>query len=236
MARIKIAPSFLTADLGRLAEEVRAVEAAGADYLHLDVMDGHFVPPITFGALVVESVRKVSRLPLDVHLMIERPERQLEAFARASAGGGSALGGGSDIINVHIEACTKPIEVLRQIRSLNCQAGVCLNPETPLEAIEEALAEADQVIVMGVNPGWGGQPFIPETLPKVRRLRALLDERGLAPEIEIDGGVKAGNAAACAEAGARVLVAGSAVFNDSASVQENMRALREALAKAEVEA
>ena len=226
MPTIKIAPSFLTADLGRLAEEVRAVEAAGADYLHLDVMDGHFVPPITFGALVVESVRKVSRLPLDVHLMIEQPERQLEAFAQA----------GSDIINVRIEACSKPIEVLRQIRSLNCQAGVCLNPETPLEAIEEALAEADQVIVMGVNPGWGGQPFIPETLTKVRRLRALLDERGLAPEIEIDGGVKAGNAAACAEAGARVLVAGSAVFNDSASVQENMRALREALAKAEVEA
>ena len=226
MPPIKIAPSFLTADLGRLAEAVRAVEAAGADYLHLDVMDGHFVPPITFGALVVESVRKVSRLPLDVHLMIEQPERQLEAFAQA----------GSDIINVHIEACSKPIEVLRQIRSLNCQAGVCLNPETPLEAIEEALTEADQVIVMGVNPGWGSQPFIPETLLKVRRLRTLLVERGLAPEIEIDGGVKAGNAAACAEAGARVLVAGSAVFNDKASVQENMRALRQSLAEAEVEA
>ena len=218
----KIAPSFLTADLGRLAEEVRAVEAAGADYLHLDVMDGHFVPPITFGALVVEAVRRASNLPLDVHLMIERPERQLEAFAKA----------GADILNVHVEACAHLHRVLQQIKALGCRAGVCLNPATPLSVIEEALEEADQVMVMGVNPGWGGQALIPATLPKVRRLRALLDERGLSPDIEIDGGVKVGNAASCVQAGADVLVAGSAVFNDKASVAANMRALRDVLAHA----
>jgi ribulose-phosphate 3-epimerase len=224
VSAIKIAPSFLTADLSRLGDEVRAVEAAGADYLHLDVMDGHFVPPITFGALVVESIRKVTRVPLDVHLMIERPERQLEAFAQA----------GSDILNVHVEACPQLQPVLAQIKALDCRAGVCLNPDTPLSAIEKVLAEADQIMVMGVNPGWGGQSLIPGTLPKVRRLRALLDERGLPADIEIDGGVKVGNAAACAQAGARILVAGSAVFNDEASVAENMAALRQALAATQV--
>ena len=224
IAPIKIAPSFLTADLGRLADEVRAVEAAGVDYLHLDVMDGRFVPPITFGALVVEAVRKVTRLPLDVHLMIEQPERHLEAFTDA----------GAHILNVHVEACPDLPRVLQRIKELGPRAGVCVNPDTSLSEIEGALAEVDQVIVMGVNPGWGGQPFIPETLPKMRRLRTMLDERGLSPDIEIDGGVKVGNAAACAEAGARVLVAGSAVFNDQASVAENMRALREALAEAKI--
>ena len=217
---VKIAPSFLTADLGRLADEVRAVEAAGADYLHLDVMDGHFVPPITFGALVIEAIRKVTRLPLDVHLMVEAPERQVEAFAKA----------GSDIVNIHIEACPQPQQLLQQIRSLGCRAGICLNPETPISAIEELLSEVDQVMVMGVNPGWGGQQLIDGTLPKVRELRSLVTERGFSPDIEIDGGVKAGNCASCAQAGANVLVAGSAVFNDQAPVAENMRALREALA------
>lgn len=221
---VKIAPSFLTADIGRLAEEVRAVEAAGADYLHLDVMDGHFVPPITFGTLVVEAVRAVSHLPLDIHLMIEQPERHVESFAEA----------GGDILNVHVEACAHVDGVLKQIKELRTRAGVCLNPDTPLSAIEEALPDADQVIVMGVNPGWGGQAFIPSTLPKVERLRSLLDERGLAPDIEIDGGVKVGNAAACVQAGAGVLVAGSSVFNDKASVAENMQVLREALAEARI--
>ncbi len=222
MAAIKIAPSFLTADLARLGEEVRAVEEAGADYLHLDVMDGRFVPPITFGAIVVEAVRKLARLPLDVHLMIEQPERQLEAFAQA----------GAHILNVHIEACPQIDSALQQVKALGCRAGLCLNPETPLSAVEEVLAKADQVLMMGVNPGWGGQPMMRGTLPKVRRLRALLDERGLAADVEIDGGVNVGNIAACAQAGARVLVAGSAVFNDKASVAENMRALRQALAAA----
>ena len=223
MARVKIAPSFLTANFGRLAEEVRAVDAAGADYLHLDVMDGHFVPPITFGALVVEAIRKITRLPLDVHLMIERPERQLEAFAEA----------GGDILTVHVEACPDLTTVLKQIKALRCQAGVCLNPETGVSAIEGALDQVDQVMVMGVDPGWGGQPMQASTLPKVRELCRLLDKRGLSPDIEIDGGVKVNNAAACAQAGARVLVAGSAVFNDTSSVAENMAALRDALSAAE---
>lgn len=219
MGTVKIAPSFLTADIGRLAEEARAVEAAGADYLHIDVMDGRFVPPITFGPLVVEALRKASSLPLDVHLMVEQPERQLEAFAQA----------GGDILNVHVEACPHLHRVLQQIKSLGRRAGVCLNPATPLAAIETVLEEVDQVMVMAVNPGWGGQAFIPSTLPKVRELRSMLDKRGIAPEIEIDGGVKVGNAASCVEAGARVLVAGSSVFNDQASVADNMQALRQAL-------
>ena len=222
MAAAKIAPSFLTADLGRLAEEVRAVEEAGADYLHLDVMDGHFVPPITFGTLVVAAVRKVTRLPLDVHLMIEQPERHVDSFAQA----------GADILNVHVEACPQLEPVPRQIKALGCRAGVCLNPPTPVSAIEDVLEHAGQVMVMGVNPGWGSQPFIPETLSKVRELRALLDERGLSPDIEVDGGVKVDNCAACAEAGATVLVAGSSVFNGRAPAADNMTALRQALASA----
>lgn len=222
MPEIKIAPSFLTANLTRLADEVRAVEAAGADYLHLDVMDGHFVPPITFGALVVAAVHKVTSLPLDVHLMIEHPERQIEEFAKA----------GASILNVHIEACPELPAVLAQIRSLGCRAGVSLSPPTAISAVENVLDQVDQVMVMAVNPGRGGQAFIPETLPKVRELRALLAARGLDPDIEIDGGVKVGNAAACVEAGARVLVAGSVLFNDQASAADNMRVLREALANA----
>lgn len=224
MPHIKIAPSILTADLARLAEEVRAVEEAGADWLHLDVMDGHFVPPITFGALVVAAIHKVTRLPLDVHLMIEHPEHHLEDFARA----------GASVLNVHVEACDDLPAVLAQIRSLGCRAGVCISPPTPLSAIEHVLGQVDQVLVMGVNPGWGGQAFIPQTLPKVRELRSLLDQRGLRPDIEIDGGVKVHNCVACVEAGANVLVAGSVVFNDEAPVAQNMRTLRAALAQVEV--
>jgi ribulose-phosphate 3-epimerase len=220
--QVKIAPSFLTADLARLGEEVRAVEAAGADYLHLDVMDGHFVPPITFGALVVAAVRRLTELPLDVHLMIERPQRQLEAFAKA----------GGTILNVHVEACPHLHRVVGQIHSLGCRAGVCLNPATPVSAVEEVLPDADQVMVMGVNPGWGGQAFIPSTLGKVRRLRAMLDERGLGADIEVDGGVNVETAPRCVEAGARVLVAGSCVFNDRADVAENMQTLRQSLVRA----
>jgi ribulose-phosphate 3-epimerase len=222
MAHVKIAPSVLTADLACLANEARAAEDAGADYLHLDVMDGHFVPPITFGAPVVASLRKAARLPLDVHLMIEHPERQIEEFARA----------GSDIINVHIEACADLSRILAQIRSLDCKAGVVISPPTPVSAIEHVLDHVDQVMVMGVNPGWGGQALMPETLDKIRELRALLDGRGLSPDVELDGGVKIHNCADCARAGANVLVAGSAVYNSEATVAENMRALREALSKA----
>ncbi len=223
MPSIKIAPSFLTADLGRLADEVRTAEEAGADYLHLDVMDGHFVPPISFGAIVIEAIRKVTKLPLDVHLMIEHPERQVEAFAKA----------GVDILNVHVEACPQLEPVLDQIKALGCRAGVAISPPTPASAIEPVLGRVDQVLVMGVNPGWGGQALIPETLSKIEQLRALLAKRGLTTDIEIDGGVKVNNCASCVAAGATVLVAGSAVFNDEASVADNMRALRAELTKKE---
>jgi ribulose-phosphate 3-epimerase len=223
VAHIKIAPSVLTADLARLGDEVRAVEDASADYLHLDVMDGHFVPPITFGALVVASIRKITRLPLDVHLMIEQPERHLESFAQA----------GADILNVHVEACPDLPPVIAQIRSLGCRAGVVISPPTPVSAIEHVLDQVDQVMVMGVNPGWGGQSLIPETLPKIAELRGLLTARDLSPDIEIDGGVKVHNCVECVRAGANVLVAGSVVYNNEASVAENMRALRDALAKVE---
>ena len=226
MATIKIAPSFLTADLGRIADEVRAVEAAGADYLHLDVMDGHFVPPISFGAIVIAAINRVTDLPLDVHLMIEQPERQLESFAEA----------GADILNVHAEACDDLPTIIAQIKALGCRAGVGLNPGTAVSAIEASLEEIDQVLVMGVNPGWGGQALIPETIGKIRDLRARLNERGLRTDIEIDGGVKVHNAAKCAAAGANVLVAGSVVFNDNATVADSMRSLREALAAVDPEA
>ena len=216
---IKIAPSFLTADFSRLGDEVRAAEAAGADYLHLDVMDGHFVPPITFGSLVVAAVRRLTSLPLDVHLMVEQPERQLEAFAEA----------GATIISVHVEVCPHLHRVLQQIRDLGCRAGVCLNPATPISAVEEILPDVDQVMVMGVNPGWGGQTFIPSTLGKVRRLRATLDERALAADVEVDGGVNVETAPRCGEAGARVLVAGSAVFNNIESPAKAISRLRAAL-------
>jgi len=219
---IKIAPSFLTADFSRLGEEVRVAEAAGADYLHLDVMDGHFVTPITFGSLVVAAVRRLTTLPLDVHLMVERPERHLEAFAEA----------GASILSVHVEVCPHLHGVLQQIRNLGCRAGVCLNPATPSSAVEEVLGDVDQVMVMGVNPGWGAQAFIPSTLTKMRQLRAMLDERALAAEVEVDGGVNVETAPRCVEAGARVLVAGSVLFNDRASVAENMAALRQSLVRA----
>jgi ribulose-phosphate 3-epimerase len=219
---VKIAPSLLTADFARLGEQLREAEAAGADYIHLDIMDGHFVPPITFGPLVVAAARRATSLPLDVHLMVERPERQLQAFAEA----------GASILSVHVEACPHLHRTLQQIKELGCRAGVCLNPGTPPSALEEVLGEVDQVMVMGVNPGWGGQEFIPSTLDKLRRVRAMLDELSLTADIEVDGGVKIENVVSCVEAGARVLVAGSAVFNDRASVAESMRALRESLARA----
>ena len=218
MRHVKLAPSILTADFGRLADEVRAAEAGGADYLHLDVMDGRFVPNITFGPLVVEALRRVTNLPFDVHLMIVEPERHIEAFAESA-----------QIINVHIEVSPHINRTLDAIRRLGKKAGVCINPGTPVSALEESLPGADQVMVMAINPGWGGQQMIPRQLQKVAAIRRLLDAGGFAGEIEIDGGVKVANAAACQTAGADVLVCGSSVFNTAASPAQNLATLREAL-------
>ena len=216
---VKIAPSILTADMGRLADEVRAAADAGAEYLHLDVMDGHFVPVITFGPLVVAAVRKAVDITLDIHLMIERPETQLSAFRDA----------GGDILNVHVEAASHLHRTLAEIRRLGAKAGVSLNPATPLSTIEPVLGDIDQVMIMAVNPGWGGQSFIESSLDKVSQLRKQLDARGLSIDIEVDGGVNLTTGPRCAAAGASVLVAGSFVYNDKAPVAENIRELREAL-------
>jgi ribulose-phosphate 3-epimerase len=218
---VKLAPSILTADFGQIADQIRAADAGGADMIHLDVMDGHFVPPITFGPLVVEAIRKITKLPLDIHLMIEHPERQFDAFIEA----------GGDIINFHVEATAHADRLLRGIHAKRKRAGICINPATPLSAIEEVLDVADQVMVMMINPGWGGQKLLPPMLEKVRRLREMLAERGVSPQVELDGGVKAHNVGACIAAGADILVCGSSVYNSEASPQANLRALREAAGK-----
>jgi ribulose-phosphate 3-epimerase len=212
---IKIAPSILSADFGRLAEEVRAVEQAGADYIHVDVMDGHFVPNLTIGPVVVAAVRKATKLPLDVHLMIENPERYIDDFARA----------GADLIGVHVEACPHLHRVLQQIRAAGKKASVTLNPATPLETIAYVLQNVDQVLIMSVNPGFGGQGFIPNVLPKIQALKVEIDTIGLPIDIEVDGGIKTDNIATVAAAGANVLVAGSAVFGHS-NYAEIIAALR----------
>src|SRR3954451_10620478 len=199
---IKIAPSILSADFGRLAEEVRAVSAAGADYVHVDVMDGHFVPNLTIGPMVVAAIRKATTLPLDVHLMIERPGDYIDAFAKA----------GADLIGVHEEACPHLHRVLQQIKHAGKRASVTLNPHTPWEHVRHVLEDVAQVLIMSVNPGFGGQAFIPNVLPKIRELRDEIDRRGLDVDIEVDGGIKADNVHVVAEAGANVFVAGSAVF------------------------
>ena len=201
-ARPLIAPSILSADFGRLAEEVKSVEAAGADWIHVDVMDGRFVPPITLGPLVVEAVRKATRLPLDVHLMIVEPEKHIADFVKA----------GASTVTVHVETCPHLHRTLNQIRELGATPSVTLNPSTPLSALEEVLGEVGMVLVMSVNPGWGGQSFIPASVEKVRRLRAMLDARGSKARVEVDGGVNAQTARQVVAAGADVLVAGNAVF------------------------
>ena len=197
-----IAPSILSADFTRLGEEVRAVEAAGADWIHADVMDGHFVPNITFGPLVVAAVRKITRLPIDVHLMIESPDRYIQAFAEA----------GADWISVQVEACPHLNRAVQQIKEAGAKAGVVLNPSTPLSALDWVLEYADYVLIMSVNPGFGGQAFIGNSLEKIRRLRRMIGDRGLATRIEVDGGIKENNIAEVAAAGADVFVAGSAIF------------------------
>ena len=217
MARpVRIAPSVLSCDFGRLADEVRAVEAAGADYIHVDVMDGRFVPNLTIGPVVVAAIRRATKLPLDVHLMIEDPVRYVDDFARA----------GADLIGVHAEACRHLHRVLQQIRAAGKKASVTLNPATPIDHVQHVLGDVSQVLLMSVNPGFGGQAFIPVVLEKVAALRAELDRRGLDVDIEIDGGIKPDNIGAAARAGANVFVAGSAVF-ESKDYAATIRALRE---------
>ena len=213
--RIQISPSLLASDFAALGDAVRAVEQGGADLIHVDVMDGHFVPNITIGIPVVKALKRVATRPLDVHLMIEAPDRHLEAFALAGAG----------TLTVHAEAVTHLHRTLAYIRSLGARAGVALNPATPVSVIEEVIGSIDCVLVMTVNPGFGGQAFIPESYDKVRRVRALLDARGSRANIEVDGGVDNGNAAALVEAGADILVAGASIFGggDAAGATAELR-------------
>jgi len=220
-AAIRIAPSILSADFARLADGIAEAEAGGADWIHVDVMDGHFVPNLTIGPPVVSAVRKVTGLPLDVHLMIEKPEQLVDAFIDA----------GANWLTVHYEAVTHLHRLLEHIRSRDVHPGVSLNPHTPVSVLEEVLPYVDLVLIMSVNPGFGGQRYIPTSAAKVAKLRTMLDERSLwSVEIEVDGGITPKTAGEVVAAGATALVAGAAVYNDQASVAENIRALRDAAA------
>jgi ribulose-phosphate 3-epimerase len=212
---VRIAPSILSADFARLAEAVARVEGGGADQIHVDVMDGHFVPNITIGPPVVAALRNVTQLPLDVHLMISDPDRYLEAFASA----------GAAIITVHAEAVTHLHRTLTRIRQLGVKAGVAINPATPVEHVREVASEADVILVMSVNPGFGGQTFIPRSIERVARVKALLAAAGAEADIEVDGGVDPGNAAALTQAGATMLVAGASIFGtpDPAAATRELR-------------
>ncbi len=218
---IRIAPSILSADFGRLAEEVRAAEAAGADWIHVDVMDGRFVPNITIGPVVVEAVRRATRLPVDAHLMIVEPERYVEAFAKA----------GADLVAVHAEVSPHLHRTIQAIHAAGARAGVVLNPSTPLEAVEWVLGDVAFVLLMSVNPGFGGQSYIPAVTEKVRRLRRMADERGLALDIQVDGGIKPSTVGEVAAAGANVFVAGTAVFG-APDYRAAIAGIREAAEKA----
>ncbi|MSN99922.1 ribulose-phosphate 3-epimerase [Bacillus paralicheniformis] len=202
---VYVAPSILSADFARLGEEIRDVEQGGADFIHIDVMDGHFVPNLTIGPLVVEAVRPITELPLDVHLMIEAPDRYIPAFAKA----------GADILSVHVEACPHLHRTIQLIKEQGVKAGVVLNPHTPVQQIEHVLEDLDLVLLMTVNPGFGGQSFISSVLPKIRQVKEMAEQKGLAHLlIEVDGGVNKMTARQCIEAGANLLVAGSAVYNE----------------------
>lgn len=200
---IKIAPSILAANFSKLAEEVKEVEQAGAQLIHIDVMDGHFVPNITMGPIVVEALRPVTKLPLDVHLMIENPDDFIESFAKA----------GADYITVHVEACPHLHRTIQLIRSFGVKPGVVLNPHTPIESIQHVLEDIDMVLFMTVNPGFGGQKFIHSVIPKIQKLSTIIKEKGLNIEIEIDGGINADTIIPCAQAGATIFVAGSAIYS-----------------------
>ena len=214
---IKIAPSILAADFAKLGQEVKEVEAAGAQLIHIDVMDGHFVPNISFGAIALEAIRPLSTLPMDVHLMIENPDQYIEQFAKA----------GADYITVHVEACRHLHRTIQLIRSYGVKPGVVLNPHTPIETIQHVLEDIDMVLFMTVNPGFGGQKFIDSVVPKVAALSAVKAERGLTFDIEIDGGINEETIIPCAKAGANIFVAGSAIFG-----KEDRKAALQAIKRA----
>ncbi|WP_342472877.1 ribulose-phosphate 3-epimerase [Metasolibacillus sp. FSL H7-0170] len=217
---IKIAPSILAANFAKLGQEVKEVEAAGAELIHIDVMDGHFVPNISFGSIVLDAIRPLTSLPLDVHLMIENPDQYIEQFAKA----------GADYITVHVEACRHLHRTIQLIRSYGVKPGVVLNPHTPIESIQHVLEDIDMVLFMTVNPGFGGQKFISSVVPKIAALSKIIKERGLTIDIEIDGGITAETIVPCAEAGANIFVAGSAIYNqeDRAAALQQIKAAGEA--------
>lgn len=212
---IKIAPSILSADFSRLGDDIKAVEEAGADYIHVDVMDGHFVPNITIGPLVVQAIRPVTKLPLDVHLMIENPDRYIEEFAKA----------GADIISVHVEASPHLHRTVQLIKQQGVKAGVVINPATPVDSIKHIIQDVDLVLLMTVNPGFGGQAFIQSVVPKIKEVSDLVQTQGLNVEIEVDGGVNPETARLCVEAGANVLVAGSAIYGKK-DLKDAIKAIR----------
>ena len=217
MNQIKISPSILSADFTRLAEQVREAEEAGVDYIHVDVMDGHFVPNITIGPMIVKALRPVTKLPLDVHLMIENPELYIEDFSKA----------GADIITVHQEATPHLHSTIQQIHDLGIRAGVSINPSTSVSTLDEIICEVDLVLVMSVNPGFGGQSYIHSCTSKIRKVRTMLENCGSSADLEVDGGVNVDTVKEVIGAGANAFVAGSAIFNDKSSVAENVSALRE---------
>lgn len=215
---VKLAPSILSADFSRLLEHVKEVEEAGVEYLHVDVMDGHFVPNISFGAPILMSLKGKTNLFVDVHLMIENPDQYVETFVKA----------GADLLNVHIEACPHIHRTLQLIKSYGIKSGVTLNPGTPLSAIEEVLPYVDMVLIMSVNPGFGGQSYIETMTDKISRLRAMINEKGLDVDIQVDGGIKLDNVKEVVDAGANVIVAGSAIFNTE-SIKDTVQAFRDAI-------